>query len=142
MQEIGGYLNYLTLITEANKDIVSKLMEAAKTLMRNNASLTTQLSDTMKINPEMAKKINFNAIHNPEYKQMLNKVKRKATFESNFDSKAYCWTHEYRVDKRHSSQIRNAPVADHQRQASRKILWEAVRIENDTGEWVWKILNW
>ena len=44
-----------------NKDIVTNMTEAVETLMRNNASLTTQLMDAMKINLEMDKTINLEA---------------------------------------------------------------------------------
>ena len=51
----------------ANKDIVTKLKEAAETIKINNESLTTKLSDAMKINLEMSKKLNLKATQAQDY---------------------------------------------------------------------------
>ena len=45
----------------ADENIVTNLVEALETLTINNASLTTQLSNAMKINLEMSKNINLKA---------------------------------------------------------------------------------
>ena len=85
MQEIGRVLKRLTLAAETDKDIVAKLTEAVEAMTCNNVSLTTQLRNAMKINLEMAKKLNLKAIQTPEDKQMVDKAKRKAAFERNLD---------------------------------------------------------
>ena len=120
VQEIGGTLEHLILEAEVNKDIFMKLTDVFKALRRNNASLTTQLSDVMKIILEMAKKMNLKATHNPEDKKLVDKSNRKAAFEKNLDSDSYCWTNGYRVTKQHSSQTFPAPVPGHQRQPIQK----------------------
>ena len=122
MQEIGGALEHLVLAAEDNKDVVTKLTEAHEALTRKNASLKMQLSDAMKINLEMAKKLNFKVTQNPEDKKLVDKAKNKASFESSLHSKGYCWTHRYRFTKLHSSQTCSAPAADHQRQAIQKYI--------------------
>ena len=48
MQYIGRALEHLTMALVADKDIVTKLIEAVEAITGNNASLMTQLSDTMK----------------------------------------------------------------------------------------------
>ena len=61
MQYIRGELENLAMVAVADKGIFTKLTEAIEELTRNNASLTTQLSDAMKINLEMAEKLNLKA---------------------------------------------------------------------------------
>ena len=70
MQDIGGALDNLALEVDFNKDVVTKLTEAVEALTRNNSSHTTQLSDAMKINLEMAKKLNLKATQNSEDKRL------------------------------------------------------------------------
>ena len=52
----------------ANKDIATKLAEEVETPTIKNAPFTTKLSDAMKINIEMAKKLNIKVTqeHDPE----------------------------------------------------------------------------
>ena len=85
MQEIGGALEHLAMEAVAEKDIVTKLTEAVKTLTRNNASLTTQLRDAMKTNLDMAKTVNFKAAQaqEPEDKRLTEKARRHSVFERN-----------------------------------------------------------
>ena len=45
----------------ADTENFTKMIEAVKSLTRNNVHLTTQLSNTMKINLEMAININIKA---------------------------------------------------------------------------------
>ena len=61
MQEIGGALEHLSIAAVSNKYIVTKLTEAVEALTRKNAPLTTKLSNAMKINLDMDKKLNLNA---------------------------------------------------------------------------------
>ena len=62
MQEIGGGdLSTSLLAAGAERDIVTKLKDAVEKLTKSNASLTTQLSDAMKLNLEMDKKLNLKA---------------------------------------------------------------------------------
>ena len=50
IQEIKGALEHLALAAGSDKDIVTKLTEAVDQLTKNNAALTSQLSELMKIN--------------------------------------------------------------------------------------------
>ena len=50
------------MATVANKDIVTNPTETFEKLTRKNAFVTTQLSDAIEINLEMAKKLNFKVI--------------------------------------------------------------------------------
>ena len=59
MQDIGGSLKHIAMVVGANRDIFTKLTEAVDQLAKNNASLTTQLSNDMKLNLDMAKKLNI-----------------------------------------------------------------------------------
>ena len=125
---------------EAEKDIITNLTEAVETLTRNNVSLMKQLRDAMKINPEMAKKLNLNAAQaqEPENKRLVEKERKNAAFERNLDIDGYLWTHKFRVTKRHSRQTLSSPLAGHQRTASQKISWETARQANNTRGWGWK----
>ena len=89
MQEIGRVLKRLTLAAETDKDIVAKLTEAVEAMTCNNVSLTTQLRNAMKINLEMAKKLNLKATKNPEYKKMADKANRNDDSYKNLDSGGY-----------------------------------------------------
>ena len=102
----------------------TKLIEAVKSLTRNNVYLTMQLSNTMKINPEMAMNINIKVTQSqePEDKRLTDKAIRKAVFAKNLDRDSYLWTHRFRVTKRHSIQTYLLSSAGHQRIASRKYI--------------------
>ena len=93
VQEIGGTLEHLILEAEVDKDIFMKLTEAVKALTCNNEPLTTQLSDEMKINIDMAKNLNLKTAQDPKDKRLAEKAKRKAVFEKNLDTGGYCRTH-------------------------------------------------
>ena len=60
-------------------------------LTKNNAALTAQNIDSMKINLEMDKKLNLKDSQgqDPEGKILAKKAKRKAEFERNLDPKGY-----------------------------------------------------
>ena len=58
-------------------------------MMCNNMSLTTQLSDGMNININMAKKLYLKTTYNPEDKRLSDKANRKAVIEKNLDSNYY-----------------------------------------------------
>ena len=93
IQEIGGALEKIALVTVADKDIFMKLTEAVKALTCNNEPLTTQLSDAMKINIDMAKNLNLKTAQDPKDKRLAEKAKRKAVFEKNLDTGGYFRTH-------------------------------------------------
>ena len=59
IQEIGGALYYLAMSVVADKDIVTELTKMVELLTQNNSSLTVQLSNTIKLNLNMAKKLNL-----------------------------------------------------------------------------------
>ena len=122
MQEIGGALKHLTMAAGAKRDIYTKLTEAVEQLTKNNASLTTQLSNAMKLNLDMANKLNLKATQgqDPEVKIMVEKERRKAIFERKLEPDGYCWTHGFRVTNKNSSQTCSTPAAGHQRTESRK----------------------
>ena len=61
IQRIGGALEHLAMVAVDDKDIATNLKEEVDTLTRNNTYLTTQLRNAMKINLEMAKKLNIKA---------------------------------------------------------------------------------
>ena len=90
----------------SDKDIVTKLREALEQLTKKNASIKTQLSDAMKLNLEMCKKLNlkFTQGQYHEVKILVDNAKKKASFESKLDPDGYCWSHGFRVTKRNSSQ--------------------------------------
>ena len=50
-------------------------------MMRKNAPLTAQLSNAMRMNLEMAKKLNIKPTQEPENNRLSEKVKRKAAFD-------------------------------------------------------------
>ena len=87
MQEIVGSINHLAMAEVSDKDIVANLTEAVETITINNASLTTQLSNTMKINLDMDKKLNLKGtqIQEPEEKILNDIARKKAAFERNLD---------------------------------------------------------
>ena len=59
MQDIGDALGHLAMSAMADKIIVTNTTKAVEAITRNNASLTMQLSNVMKINLDMAKKLNL-----------------------------------------------------------------------------------
>ena len=67
---------------KTDKDIVAKLREAVEQLTKNTVALTAQPSDSMKINLEMAKKLNLKSTQAqaPEDKRLAEKVREKADF--------------------------------------------------------------
>ena len=75
----------------ADKDIVANLTEALEQLTKNNAAIMTQISDDMKLNLEMYKKLNLKATQgqDPKVKILADNAKRKAAFESNLDTDGY-----------------------------------------------------
>ena len=91
-------------------------------LTKNNASLTAQISELMKINLDMAKNLDIKAaqVKDPEGKILVDKANRNAAFERNLDPEGYCWTHGFRVTKRHSSQTCSTPAGGHQNTATQK----------------------
>ena len=110
-----------------------KLTEAVEHLKKNNAPLTTQLSDAMKINVEMAKALNLKATkgQDPEGTLLADNAKRKSAFERNLDSTGYFWTHGFRVTKRHGRKTCSTPEAGHQRMSTRKNIMEGSK----AGKW-------
>ena len=78
----GGGIEYLAMEEGENKDIVAKLIYAVEQLTKNNAALTAQLSDSMKINLEMDRKLNIKAAQgkDPKGKILEYKAKRKSAF--------------------------------------------------------------
>ena len=75
----------------------------------------------MKLNIEIAKRINLKYTQGQylEVKILVEKEKIKAAFIRKLDPDGYCWTHGFRVTKRHKSQTCSTPAAVHQRTASR-----------------------
>ena len=120
----------MTAISE--KDVASRLTEAFEALTQNNEPPTTQLSDAMKNNLDMTKKLKLKPTKDPEEMKLADKSNRKAALGNNFDPYGYFWTHGFRGTKRHISQNYSAPVAGHQREATMKRSWEATRPGNDT----------
>ena len=53
MQEIGGALEHLAIVSVADKDAFTRLSEAVEALTQNNVSLTAQISNATKMNLEM-----------------------------------------------------------------------------------------
>ena len=115
-------LEHLAMSAGADKYIVAKVTEAVEQPTNKNAQLTAQLSEYMKINLDMAKKLNLKdaQVQDPEVKILAENVMIKAAFERNLDPTGYCWTHGFRVTKRHSSQTCSIPAAGHQSMATRK----------------------
>ena len=72
-------------------EIFTNLTEAVKALTRNNVYLTMQLSNTTKINFDMAVNINIKDTQSqePEDKRLTDKGSRKAAFEKNLDRDGY-----------------------------------------------------
>ena len=58
-------------------------------MMRKNAPLTAQLSNAMRMNLDMAKKLNIKPTQEPENNRLAEKVKRKAAFDKNLDTDGY-----------------------------------------------------
>ena len=104
-------------------DILTKPTEALEQLTINNAFLTTKLSNTTKLNLEMAKTLNLKAtqVQYPEDKRLKEIARKNVAFERNLYPDIQCWTHRFRVTKQHSIQTFSSPAEDHQRTASRKI---------------------
>ena len=122
VQEIrGGVLKHIATAAGADRYILNKVTEVVEKLTKNNASLTTQLSNAMKLNIEIAKRINIKYTQGQylEVKILVEKEKIKAAFIRKLDPDGYCWTHGFRVTKRHKSQTCSTPAAVHQRTASR-----------------------
>ena len=92
IQEIRGALEHLAMEAGGDKDIVAKLTEAVEQLTKNNAALMAQLSDSMKIKLEMAKKINIKAAkgQDPKGKILTDKETIKSAFERNLYTPGYC----------------------------------------------------
>ena len=61
-----------------DKYIFIRLSEAVESLTRNNASLTAQLTVAMRLNLDMARKLKFKPMQEPEDKRLTEKEKRKA----------------------------------------------------------------
>ena len=78
MSDIGGALEHLSMASVADKDTVSIPTEAVKALTQNNASITTQLRDSTKLNLDMDKKLNLKPIQELEEKYWQKKAKKKA----------------------------------------------------------------
>ena len=93
------------MAASAEKDIVTKLTESVEKMTNNNASSTTQRSDSMKIHLDMAKNTNLIATQGkePKGKILVDNANRNAVFQWKLDPKGYCWTHGCRVTTRHSS---------------------------------------
>ena len=113
MQYIEEVLEHLIMAATAGKDIVSRLMEAVEALTQNNVSLATQLSNTMKINLDMAEKIKLKPTQEPKENKLEDKGKRKEAFEKILDPDGYYWTHGFLVTKRHIIQTCSVPAAGH-----------------------------
>ena len=75
----------------ADTEHFTQLIEAFKSLTRNNVYLTMKLSNTMKINLEMAMNINIKVTQSqePEDKRMTEKASRNSMFEKNLDRDGY-----------------------------------------------------
>ena len=71
----------------------------------------------MKINLEMANKLNIKATQGQDLKGKLlaDDSKRNIDFERNLYPYSYFWTHGFRVTNWHSSQTCSTPAAGHQR---------------------------
>ena len=97
----------------ADKDLFAKLTEAVEQLKKNNASLMAQLSESTKINLEMAKRLNIKAAQgqDPKGKILVDKENIKASFERNLDLTGYCWKRGFRVTKRYIIQTCSTPAA-------------------------------
>ena len=80
MQEIIRALEHLAMLAVADKNTVTRLIDAVESLMWNNVSLTAQLSDAMNLNLEMYKKININPSEEPEDKITAENAKIKGVF--------------------------------------------------------------
>ena len=75
-----------------DKCIVAKLTEAVEQLTKKNAALTAELSDSMKINIDIAKKLNLKDAQrqDPEGKILEDKGNIKDDFERNLEPTGYC----------------------------------------------------
>ena len=78
------------MVSVAYKDIVTRLSEAIKSLTQKNASLAAQLSDAIRLDLDMAKKLNFKLKQEHKDKRLAEKANRKSAFEKNLDVDGYC----------------------------------------------------
>ena len=131
------------LAAGAERDIVTKLKDAVEKLTKSNASLTTQLSDAMKLNLEMDKKLNLKATQG---KITKSRYWRRSQIERPPLKITWTWT----ATSVHTGS--ELPIgttvrrAQHQRQATKgqqggNISREEARQTNDTTGWGWIKLN-
>ena len=71
MQGIGGTLEHLAAEATSDKDIFARLMEVVEALTRNNASVTAQFRDAMRIHVDIANNININTTQDPKERKLV-----------------------------------------------------------------------
>ena len=120
MQEIGRALEHLVLAAASDKGIVARITKAVGALTKNNVAPTSQLNKAMYLNLDMSNKRNVKPTQDTEDKKLTDMSKSKVKFEINLDPEGYCCTHGFRVTKSNRSQTCLAPVAGHQRVATRE----------------------
>ena len=59
MQHIGGSLYHLAMSAVTDKDTATRLSEVVEVLTHNNAYITAQLGNAIKLNLEMSKRLNL-----------------------------------------------------------------------------------
>ena len=111
-------------------------------MTRNNAYLTTQLSNSVKLNLDIDKKLKLNPTQHPEESKLLEKGNTKEAPKKNLDPEGYFWAHGFQVMKRHSNQTCSTQAAGHQRASTRKISWRTARPVNYIMIQIWDTIRW
>jgi hypothetical protein len=104
-----------------DRDIVAHLTNSNKQLVESNQSLTNQLKSALEANVALIKALGQNPtpktppITTPGGRKPFDYEKWKADLDPN----GYCWTHGYRVTKKHNSKDCMAKHGGHKDEATR-----------------------
>ena len=87
----------------------------------------------MKLNLEMANKLNLKSTKEPEDQKIVESSRRKVAFEKKIEQVCYCWAHIFGVKKSHSSRTFSSPAPGHQRVENQKY---------HRGQQGWEMIQW
>jgi hypothetical protein len=134
----AGY-HYANAAMTQNEDQMSEAtIGALSNLATANASDRGVVAALTQANFRLAKQLEDNSSELRELKALLNQEWRERRGPRSFNPSAsnYCWSHDYKVGKTHTSRTCNTPKPGHKRRPLGPRTWEAVRpTENDVQGW-------
>jgi hypothetical protein len=116
-----GYHSYNVAMTQNEYQMAEAVIRAFSNLATSTAAGRGVVASLTQANSPLVKQLGENSSELRELKALLNQERRdrRAPRSFNPSSSNYCWTHGYKVGKKHTSLTCNTPKPSHKVEATR-----------------------